>query len=439
MKLLIGICLLLVAFRAVNARNVWSQQIENFYHLVGKIEAALQREALEILSSLDLKWHEEIWTNANMSRQCEEDMLKFRKDLFHRENYALHMLDACGKPPSGILTGNLNWPGSYSQCVKVTKEENNITFDGKYFMANLVLTESNNQTNIPMKLGLCVPSSCTENDVILQIENNLFVWSMVNWRVLKVTAYLPEVAPINPWTVAAILICAAICILQLVGTTYDVMVVRHRKAATEKTPEAIANGAKSHEVSPGQEGISCRLLLAFSVYNNIEKLLSTKQSPDSITCLHGIRFLSLTWIVLGHTYYFSLESVDNPLAVFEISKTFTFQVVLETMLAVDTFFLVSGLLMTYLLLIRLEEGIGDGHSIKFGMLYLVRYIRLTPALLFVMMVTTWMLPELFMGPLWHSGQPWDTFESGCWENWWTNILYINNIVHIDHTCIGWPW
>ncbi|XP_078664426.1 nose resistant to fluoxetine protein 6-like isoform X2 [Branchiostoma floridae x Branchiostoma belcheri] len=426
MKLLLGLCFLLVALRVVCAQNVWDNQIKGFYHLVERMKAALQREALHILTNLDLKWHEVIWTNANMSRRCEDDMLKYREDLFHRENYALHMLDACGKPPSGILTGNLNWLGSYSQCAKVTTEEYNITFNGKYFLAQLVLTEQTNQTKISLKVGLCVPDSCTEHDVILQLENNPLFGYMGNWRVLNITAYIPEVAPINPGTVSAIFICALLCILQLVGTLYDVIIERPRKNGSRKNLQATLE----------EEGISRRLLLAFSIYNNLERLFSTKQTSGSIPCLHGIRFLSLSWVILGHTYIYSVETIDNPVVLLEIVKTFTFQVVLQTILAVDTFFFLGGLLLAYLLLKRLEESSEEGKTIRFLMLYVQRYLRLTPTLLFVIMLVVWVLPQLFMGPMWHSKL---SSLEGCRTNWWKNILYINNLLRDNQACLDFTW
>ena len=29
---------------------------------------------------------------------------------------------------------------------------------------------------------------------------------------------------------------------------------------------------------------------------------STTSSGDTIACIHGVRFLSLTWVILGHTF-----------------------------------------------------------------------------------------------------------------------------------------
>ena len=44
------------------------------------------------------------------------------------------------------------------------------------------------------------------------------------------------------------------------------------------------------------------MFLCFSLYTNAKKLLSTDQAPGSLTAVHGIRFLSMSWVVMGHTY-----------------------------------------------------------------------------------------------------------------------------------------
>merc|ERR1719493_458700 len=41
----------------------------------------------------------------------------------------------------------------------------------------------------------------------------------------------------------------------------------------------------------------------FSLYQNTLKLFNTSGgSPDSLDCINGIRFLSMTWVLVGHTY-----------------------------------------------------------------------------------------------------------------------------------------
>jgi hypothetical protein len=43
----------------------------------------------------------------------------------------------------------------------------------------------------------------------------------------------------------------------------------------------------------------------FSLKQNLKKLLSTETSEE-LSCLHGIRFFSMVWVVIGH----SLEWAD---------------------------------------------------------------------------------------------------------------------------------
>lgn len=56
-----------------------------------------------------------------------------------------------------------------------------------------------------------------------------------------------------------------------------------------------------------------RLVKAFSMVTNMPKILSGKKSANSIHCLHGIRFFSIMWIILGHTYNYGVINVtENP-------------------------------------------------------------------------------------------------------------------------------
>lgn len=54
-----------------------------------------------------------------------------------------------------------------------------------------------------------------------------------------------------------------------------------------------------------------RFLLCFSLYTNGYKILSFRNTPGSISCLHGVRFISLSWVILGHALVFSLPSVSK--------------------------------------------------------------------------------------------------------------------------------
>ncbi|XP_076451827.1 uncharacterized protein LOC143287601 [Babylonia areolata] len=182
------------------------------------------------------------------------------------------------------------------------------------------------------------------------------------------------------------------------------------------------------------------LVKAFSVLTNMPKILSGKKSPNAIHCLHGIRFFSMLWILLGHTYNYGIVSViDNPttanlVEADAIFKRFTFQAIMAGGFTVDTFFVLSGLLVTYLTLKEMAKGKkGCGYWIMF---YVHRFWRLTPMYMVVLMVFCCLHIYLGGGPLWPQ-----VLEAAddCKDSWWTNLLYVNNLVNVDKMCMGWTW
>ena len=49
-----------------------------------------------------------------------------------------------------------------------------------------------------------------------------------------------------------------------------------------------------------KSGAAVRALRCFSAISNARKILSTRSTPGSFTCLHGMRVLSTTWVIQGH-------------------------------------------------------------------------------------------------------------------------------------------
>lgn len=96
---------------------------------------------------------------------------------------------------------------------------------------------------------------------------------------------------------------------------------------------------------------------------------------------------------------------------------------LNSPLLVDTFLLLSGFLFAHLVLVELEN---RGGRVNFGLLYVFRYVRLTPAYLAVIAVYTTWLPRLGSGPMWSERMTRE--QDRCKESWWLNVLYVNNYV-----------
>ena len=81
------------------------------------------------------------------------------------------------------------------------------------------------------------------------------------------------------------------------------------------------------------------MLLSFSAYTNSIKLFTISKSNDQLDCLHAIRFLSISWVILGHTYAFSISYLDNLVIMNVWFKRFSFLTVSNAFFSVDNFFL----------------------------------------------------------------------------------------------------
>lgn len=101
--------------------------------------------------------------------------------------------------------------------------------------------------------------------------------------------------------------------------------------------------------------LGLQLLLAFSLYTNLTAVMRTAnpapaRGGDILTAVNGIRFISMTWVLMGHTFGFlpAAMGTDNTLTVKELisgglgpaSRALT-----NALPSVDTFFVLSGLLV----------------------------------------------------------------------------------------------
>lgn len=86
-------------------------------------------------------------------------------------------------------------------------------------------------------------------------------------------------------------------------------------------------------------------------------------------------------------------------------------------MVVDTFFLVSGLLVSYLLLRELDRNKG---KFNVGLFYLHRYLRLTPVYALLLGFVATLIVYVGTGPNWYTV---GLVSDGCRAVWWRNLLY----------------
>ncbi|CAG0892217.1 unnamed protein product [Darwinula stevensoni] len=268
--------------------------------------------------------------------------------------------------------------------------------------------------------GICLPSSCSDADV----QNSLSANFEGTIQAGIVGCQDDSVPPLTTSGIIFVVVLSLCGVYFLIGTIWDLR-LRH----TKKKPGST--------LFPSVQTFTDRLLVAGSFYSNGEKLLSTKQGSDVIGSLHGIRFVTMTWVLLGHTYSILTAGapIINPMVFDEMTKGFFFNAIMNATPSVDTFFFMSGLLVSYLLLKELQRNKGKFNIIKF---YIHRYIRLTPIYAMVLWFSVDLFPYTFSGPFQKIVS--DAFTDPCRDQWWRNLLYVNNMVEENEgMCMGHAW
>lgn len=180
-----------------------------------------------------------------------------------------------------------------------------------------------------------------------------------------------------------------------------------------------------------------RALLCFSAWTNGQKLFNTRQPAGTLTCLNGIRVISISWVILGHCLVVMQRVTENVLQTGKIHlNRWTFMAIYNATFSVDSFFLMSGLLITYLTLNELRRHQG---RVSWPMFYFHRYVRLTPIYLVLLGLWAGAMPYAAEGPFYGPIE-----KNYCEKSWWANALYIQNLIKWgdDATakgCFAWAW
>lgn len=174
----------------------------------------------------------------------------------------------------------------------------------------------------------------------------------------------------------------------------------------------------------------------FSVITNGREFFDTRWKSNEITCLHGLRVLTMIWIIIVHCLQYNEWS--GFMRIFENEATLKnplLHPIYNANYVVDNFFFMSGLLASFSSW-TLGKKIAGSHTVRMVANIINRYLRLTPQVLLISLLYT-LLPLLAHGPFWY-----DMTEHSakyCEKNWWVNLLHLQAFYREDEICnlVGW--
>ncbi|KFM82164.1 Nose resistant to fluoxetine protein 6, partial [Stegodyphus mimosarum] len=431
--------------------NAW---VVRAYAKTSDANHAFSNFTLSYLSFLDDLYSNLKTNHGNVSENCRTESERLLDLVSTGDSSALKVLDSTGKPSSGLLEGGVYFIGFYSECVNaVVKVSDDSSFSGKYCLLNLKFPETNNQKDVipeaswivftqsqkPPTIGVCVPSSCSENDLAFASAISLYShFENITGTVSVCHSNEKGFAKDGPAivTLCVLLIFVAFAIF---ATILDCLLNRNNSktsccgngTATTASTEVLCEKEKTKKHSKAMQCV-----LAFSLTNNAKKLFTVENGAQNIKALHGLRFLSMTLIIFGHTFSFASQNLyfRNPRAATGAPSDFSSQLFANGTFAVDTFYFISGLLVAYVSL-KLMDKLGG--NLNFLYFYAHRYFRLTPVLLAVILFCAYLLRYVGSGPNWlFSIQMYDVW---CKKNGWLIPLYLHNFINTEEMCLSHTW
>ena len=222
--------------------------------------------------------------------------------------------------------------------------------------------------------------------------------------------------------------------------------IGHSGMNNNNSDENLAMESASQEGKEEKVSIYEELLLSFSIVTNFKAICDKTVGSDTIPSIHGLRAISMAWVILGHTCVIVFKYSDNMELRKVAEKQFFFQTITNGAFSVDTFFFIGGFLVSFIYfrtnakgkLEKLSQGVSEitaGTYHFFGLIF-YRYIRLTAPYLFVLGVV-----ELIMKYFAHYSvfEPPTLDHVNCPQYWWRNALYINTLFPVDQMCMLWSW
>ncbi|KAL1509152.1 hypothetical protein ABEB36_003936 [Hypothenemus hampei] len=371
----------------------------------------------------------EVYVMKNASNiLCRNQSLEFGASLRRFEPWALKMFDSSSKIQSGILFGNLVEFGNFKQCISIHTDTIYGPINGKHctlkvlpdhYLLKRILSYRNVSEkrwdqvkifveNATLDWSVCIPDSCDINDTFFHFEKlikGLTEGLNISVSLSESNCYTDDYPKFTTTELTIIGITLIYVGIVIIISLIDIY-----------SAKGINNWLK-----------------IFSLGRNTKKIFADSKTPSDMNCVHGIRFLSTCYVIIGHRYLMMMFfPVINSLHIMDWILFYRSTAITGGTLCVDTFFMISGMLVSV--------GFYDTASkrkIDWFMFYFYRFVRITPPLALVVLWYCLFMHHFGSGPLWNDML--EIIQRPCQDYWWATILHIQNYVHPFPLCLTQAW
>uniref|UniRef100_B3P8H1 GG12421 n=1 Tax=Drosophila erecta TaxID=7220 RepID=B3P8H1_DROER len=334
---------------------------------------------------------------------CSAELAELGNGLSSRQTWALRMIDSWGSLPNGLLTGNSIELGNFDECLSINQVTGGQRIAGKYcfLLANSV------------RIATCFPASCSSTQMEPFVEQLMALINLnsssVDMRISEASCQTSEVQPWDGLTIFTIVILSLMAVFVASATIFDYFLCAEPTTvpALVKAFSARANSRALFRIAPN------------------------KSNPHVIGCLHGIRCMTLFWVIYSHEFIFSLTSPNlNTIDLYYWAAKPLSSVVLHGYFAVDSFFVLGGLLVSMIALRSMEK---TGGRLNPVLMYLHRILRILPVVAIAILIYTKMMTVVSGGPMFKHGYHGMEY---CENGWLWTLLFIQNYAVfqcLDHT------
>ncbi|GMT15297.1 hypothetical protein PFISCL1PPCAC_6594, partial [Pristionchus fissidentatus] len=368
-----------------------------------------------------------VQNSAVVSKECSEDVKLIVKSLLEFEAGAvkgnitltnfdrkvlLPMLDSSGRIGPAILRGHILFAGHFSECINIdyVVEGRERHYNGAYFKVSHDVAFRDNSVNgscegLNFKYGVCLPAGCSSADLNVVFKPETGDALVVN-SVCDIQRTNDNVPELDVGFYVSVTIFGIIIVIGILAGIVDYF---------------FADFAEKAGVT---KSLGWRLFMAFSLYTNISSIFDVQNThkDGQIGPIHCIRFFSMSWVVLGHFFSTYMIVAANPLDIFLMGRDFLSEFIMNAYFAVDSFFFMSGVLLTFIWFKNYHKNpSGTNSLVSWIMFYIHRIIRLSPAYYMAVIFYTWILKQLFIDKPLNMNIMYT--QDYCRETWWIELLY----------------